>query len=119
MNIDITTHKNILVKILKDIFTNHMIAPHLGFKGGTAALLFYNLSRFSVDLDFDLLEPSKELVIFETIKTILSKYGTIKAQNKRYSLFFLLAYQDKQVGAQNIKVEINKRNFGSQFQIKQ
>ncbi len=119
MTIDITTHKNILVKILKDIFTNHMIAPHLGFKGGTAALLFYNLSRFSVDLDFDLLEPSKELVIFETIKTILSKYGTIKAQNKRYSLFFLLAYQDKQVGAQNIKVEINKRNFGSQFQIKQ
>ena len=119
MTIDITTHKNILVKILKDIFTNHMIAPHLGFKGGTAALLFYNLSRFSVDLDFDLLGPSKELVIFETIKTILSKYGTIKAQNKRYSLFFLLAYQDKQAGAQNIKVEINKRNFGSQFQIKQ
>lgn len=119
MTIDIATHKNILIKILKDIFTNHLIAPHLGFKGGTAALLFYNLSRFSVDLDFDLLEPSKELEIFETVKTILEKYGTIKAQNKRYSLFFLLNYQDKQTGAQNIKVEINKRNFGSQYQVKQ
>lgn len=119
MTIDIATHKNILIKILKDIFTNHIIAPHLGFKGGTAALLFYNLSRFSVDLDFDLLESSKELEIFEAVKTILEKYGTIKAQNKRYSLFFLLNYQDKQTGAQNIKVEINKRNFGSQYQVKQ
>lgn len=119
MTIDIATHKNILIKILKDIFTNHIIAPYLGFKGGTAALLFYNLSRFSVDLDFDLLESSKELEIFEAVKTILEKYGTIKAQNKRYSLFFLLNYQDKQTGAQNIKVEINKRNFGSQYQVKQ
>jgi predicted nucleotidyltransferase component of viral defense system len=119
MTIDIATHKNILVKVLKDIFTNHIIAPHLGFKGGTAALLFYDLNRFSVDLDFDLLEPSKEIEIFEIVKNILDKYGTVKAQNKRYSLFFLLVYQDKQAGAQNIKVEINKRNFGSKFQVKQ
>ncbi len=119
MTIDIATHRNILIKILKDIFTNHIIAPNLGFKGETAALLFYNLSRFSVDLDFDLLEPRKELEIFEIVKKILEKYGTIKAQNKRYSLFFLLVYQDKTAGAQNIKVEINKRNFGSQFQVKQ
>ena len=50
---------------------------------------------------------------------LLQQFGTVKAQEKRYSLFFLLTYQDKQVGAQNIKVEINKRAFGSQFQIKQ
>ena len=51
MILEISTHKNILLQILKDIFTNSAIGPILGFKGGTAAYLFYDLNRFSVDLD--------------------------------------------------------------------
>lgn len=116
--LDITVHKNILVHILKDIFTDSHIAPYLGFKGGTAVLLFYNLTRFSVDLDFDLLDETKEEVVFNTVQAILEKYGVVKIQNKRYSLFFLLSYNDKLQGAQNIKVDINKRNFGSTYEIK-
>ena len=118
MTLDITIHKNILVNILKDIFTDPHIAPYLGFKGGTAALLFYNLSRFSVDLDFDLLDKEKEDYIFDAINTILKRYGNVKAQKKRFSLFFLLSYKDKLDGAQNIKVEINKRTFGSEYEVK-
>jgi predicted nucleotidyltransferase component of viral defense system len=118
MTLDIAIHKNILVHILKDIFTDSQIAPYLGFKGGTAAMLFYNLSRFSVDLDFDLLDATKEDIIFEKVEAILKNYGTIKPQQKRYSIFFLLVYKDKLHGAQNIKVEINKRNFGSKYEVK-
>ena len=118
MTINITTHKNILVKILKDIFTNSIIAQSLGFKGGTAVLLFYNLSRFSVDLDFDLLNEEKEELVFTTINNILKPYGHVKVHNKRYSLFYLLSYQDKLDGAQNIKIEINKRVFGSKYEVK-
>ena len=36
-------HKNILLQILKDIYTDVTVGPILGFKGGTAAYLFYNL----------------------------------------------------------------------------
>ncbi len=118
MTLDSTIHKNILVNILKDIFTDPAIAPFLGFKGGTAVLLFYNLPRLSVDLDFDLLNLLKEEVIFEHVKTILENYGMVKAQRKRYTLFFLLSYKDKLHNAQNIKVEINKRDFGSRYEIK-
>lgn len=118
MALDITIHKNILVNILKDIFTDSQIAPHLGFKGGTAALLFYNLSRFSVDLDFDLLDKQKEDYIFDAVGAILKRYGNVKAQKKRFSLFYLLSYKDKLEGAQNIKVEINKRTFGSNYEVK-
>ena len=50
MKLDISTHKTILFQILKDIYSNTRIAPFLGFKGGTAALLFYGLDRFSVDM---------------------------------------------------------------------
>ena len=43
MTLNTTTHKNILIKILKDIYTDSTIGPILGFKGGTAVYLFYNL----------------------------------------------------------------------------
>jgi predicted nucleotidyltransferase component of viral defense system len=118
MTLDIATHRHVLVRILKDIFTNSQIGPFLGFKGGTAALLFYNLSRFSVDLDFDLLDVAKEDAIFERIQELLKEYGHVKVQKKRYSLFFLLVYDQKLYGAQNIKVEINKRFFGSRYETK-
>ncbi|MDD4358771.1 MAG: nucleotidyl transferase AbiEii/AbiGii toxin family protein [Candidatus Pacebacteria bacterium] len=72
--LNIEKHRNILIKILKNIYTDNSVGPILGFKGGTAALLFYNLNRFSVDLDFDLLDPEKEDFVFEKISKIISKY---------------------------------------------
>lgn len=116
MMLDTVTHKNILIRILKDIYTDTTIGPLLGFKGGTAAYLFYGLNRFSVDLDFDLLDASKKHLVFEQLKKILEEHGTIKdAYEKTHTLFLMISYQDK---SQNIKVEVNLRNFGSQYEIK-
>jgi predicted nucleotidyltransferase component of viral defense system len=112
-------HKSILIKILKDIYSHPAIGSILGFKGGTAASLFYNLDRFSVDLDFDLLDAAKEALVFEEMKSILSKYGRLKtADKKRFSLIYILAYDEKDPGAQNVKVEVNRRIFGSKYAIK-
>lgn len=119
MTLETSTHKNLLIHILKDIYADAGIGPFLGFKGGTAAFLFYELTRFSVDLDFDLLDPTKGDAIFEEIKKILVEYGEVKdARKKRYSYFFLLSYTSKTQGAYNIKVEINCRNFGSKYEVK-
>jgi predicted nucleotidyltransferase component of viral defense system len=108
-------HKNIMVNILKDIYTDTTISPLLGFKGDTAAYIFYNLDRFSTDLDFDLLDASKEEDVFTRITEIIKNYGQIKdARKKRFSLFFLLSYDEK---SHNIKVEINRRTFGSCYRI--
>jgi len=68
MVLNIAIHRNILIKILKDIYTDTSLGPLLGFKGGTAAHLFYGLNRFSVDLDFDLLDETKEQELFEKEK---------------------------------------------------
>ena len=112
-------HKTILIRILKDIYSHADIGALLGFKGGTAASLFHGLDRFSVDLDFDLLGADKEDSVFEAVKGILEKYGRVKtADRKRYSLIFVLSYEDKEIDAQNVKVEINKRNFGSKYEVK-
>lgn len=116
MRVNIATHKNILIKILKDIYTDSSLGPLLGFKGGTAAYLFYSLNRFSVDLDFDLLNETKEQEVFEKVEKIVSEYGTVKEKiNKKYTLFILLSYLEE---AQNIKIEINKRCFGSQYEVR-
>lgn len=114
--LDIKIHKTILLQILKDIYTDISISSTLGFKGGTACYLFYDLSRFSVDLDFDLLDQKKEKVVFERIEEILKKYGKLKEKrNKRSTLFFILSYKEE---GQNIKIEVSKRIFGSSYEIK-
>ena len=116
MTLDINIHKNILLKILKDIYTDSSLGPVLGFKGGTSVYLFYELNRFSTDLDFDLLDKSKEQEVFNKIESIVKKYGVIKEKtNKRNTLFFLLSYFEDD---QNIKIEINKRDFGSKYEVK-
>lgn len=116
MTLDISVHKTILFQILKEIYSDTTIAPFLGFKGGTAALMYYGLDRFSVDLDFDLLDNAKEDYVFEQIIEIAKNYGTLKdSYKKRHNLFCLLSYEDK---AHNIKIEINRQQFGSKYEIK-
>lgn len=116
MKLDITTHKTILFQLLKDIYSDTSISPFLGFKGGTAALMFHGLDRFSVDLDFDLLDESQEKVIFDRVIEIAQKYGAIKeAHRKRFSLFIRLSYEDR---ARSVKIEINRRQYGSRYEIR-
>ena len=116
MTLDYSKHKNILLQILKDIYSDASIAPHLGFKGGTAALLFYDLSRDSVDLDFDLLDESKEQIVFDKIQKIVATYGKIAdSRIKRFNLINIISYDTK---SQNIKVEVNRRDFGSEYDLK-
>jgi predicted nucleotidyltransferase component of viral defense system len=40
------------------------------FKGGAAAMMYHGLDRFSVDLDFDLLDDSNEKEVFEKVVEI-------------------------------------------------
>lgn len=116
MTINISTHKTILFQILKDIYSNGKISPFLGFKGGTATLMFYGLDRFSVDIDLDLLDENKEDLVFEEVIEIVRKYGILKeSYKKRFNLFCLLSYEDN---SHNIKVEINRRNYDSKYEIK-
>ncbi len=116
MKFDYSKHKNILLQILKDIYTDTSISPYLGFKGGTAAMMFYDLPRYSVDLDLDLLDESKETEVFEKINLIVEQYGKITdSHKKRFNLTNIIAYDSK---SQNIKVEVNLRQFGSRYEMK-
>jgi len=103
-------HQLIMGQVLKDIYTDVTIASLLGFKGGTCAYFFYDLPRFSVDLDLDLLSPDEKYQeeIFEKVSKILERYGTVKDKHiKRFTIFALLSYGEADL---NIKIEINTRH---------
>jgi len=113
---DKNKHKTILVKILKNIYSDKDLRNVLGFKGGTALFLFYALPRISVDLDFNLLNKEKKSLVFEKLKKILSYFGEIlEAKEKRYTLFFLISYGK---GERKIKVEISKRKIPTDYEVK-
>src|SRR3989339_1148528 len=116
MTLDYPKHKNILLQILKDIFSDTSLSPYLGFKGGTAALMFYGMNRNSVDIDLDLLDETKEQEVFEKIQKIAIGYGKIvDSRIKRFNLVTVISYDLK---SQNIKIEVNRRNFGSKYELK-
>ena len=114
--IDLNRHKFILVQILKDIYTDIELANYLGFKGGTALMFFYDLPRFSVDLDFNLLDVKKEDIVYRKVRKILLKYGTIFDEAKKfYGPIIVLDYGFKE---RKLKVEISTRFFDNRYEIK-
>jgi predicted nucleotidyltransferase component of viral defense system len=116
MPLNIANHKTVLFQILKEVYSDSRIAPFVGFKGGTAAVMFYGLDRFSVDLDFDLLDDDRRQEVSDRIIKIVSAHGTLKASYiKRFSLFCLVSYEER---GRNIKVEVNRRQFGSRYELK-
>ncbi len=114
--LDINRHKFFLVSVLKDIYSDIELATSLGFKGGTAQILFYDLPRLSVDLDFNLLSQDKSTVVFKKIKSILLKYSTIRDEAEKY--FGLLLVLDYGAFERNLKVEISNREFPDSYEIK-
>jgi predicted nucleotidyltransferase component of viral defense system len=111
--LDIKEHKTNLTNILIDIYKDTLLGSVLGFKGGTAASLFYNLPRFSVDLDFDLVadykKGSKEMKDFvNNMSNLLSKKYSIKDQSIKYNTLFWLVSYGK--GLANIKIEVSTRD---------
>lgn len=114
--VEINKHKFFLIQILKDIYSDIELANCLGFKGGTALMFFYDLPRFSVDLDFSLIDPDKEKVVFEKVRKILLKYGSVFDEAmKFYGPIIVLNYG---VGERKLKVEISNRQYNNSYEIK-
>lgn len=114
--LDINKHKFFMVSLLKEIYADNLLATALGFKGGTAHMLFYGLPRFSVDLDFNLLSPEKSNTVFKKIRDIVLKYGKIRDEaEKHFGLLLVLDYGQQE---RNLKIEISNREFPDRYEIK-
>ena len=113
---DINRHRFLMVQILKDIYSDLVLANSLGFKGGTALMFFYGLPRFSVDLDFNLTDKEREAEVFKKVKEIVLKQGEIFDEAiKIYGPVVVLSYGQ---GERKLKVEISNRDFNDRYEIK-
>ena len=107
--LDKVKHEIILRNILRDIYQDNELSTKLAFKGGTCLYFFYDLPRFSVDLDFnqlDSFEPNKITQIAKSYLEIEEFYPRTK------TLFWLGSYEK---GKQKVKIEIGKRDYPDQY----
>lgn len=114
--IDINKHRFYMVQILKDIYSDIELSNWLGFKGGSALMFFYDLPRLSVDLDFNLLEPNREEEVYQKVRSILLKYGTIADEAMKF--FGPIIVLDYGYSERKLKLEISNRKFNDHYQIK-
>ena len=66
-----------MMQVLLAIFRHPQLSALLAFKGGTSLMMFHNLTRFSTDVDFSLLDASKTEDVYnlciEEIEMFLKK----------------------------------------------
>ena len=113
---DKNKHKHYRAQILSLIYKDKELNAVLGFKGGTSLLFFHGLNRFSTDLDFNLLIPDKLDTVYDKVKAILTRFGTIHDEAKKfYGPVMVLNYEN---GERMLKIEISTREYPNHYEMR-
>ena len=105
-----------MMQVLLAIFRHPQLSTLLAFKGGTSLMMFHNLTRFSTDLDFNLLDASKTEYVYNELHNILLKFGTIDDEAmKFYGPLLVLNYGK---GDRMLKVEVSNREYPNHYEIR-
>jgi predicted nucleotidyltransferase component of viral defense system len=105
-----------MAQVLSLIFKDKDLCNVVGFKGGTALMFFHNLPRFSTDLDFNLLDVSKQDMVYNKVRQILLRFGTIDDEAKKLNGPILVLNYGK--GERMLKVEISNRQYDNHYETK-
>jgi predicted nucleotidyltransferase component of viral defense system len=113
--LETTIHEINMKRLLLDFFSDSILKKQLAFKGGTCLYFFYNLDRFSTDLDFNLIGDTLD---FKKIENILAKYPNFKIIDKMIKTnrwFWSVSCGKESV---NIKIEVSKRLYPDDYEVK-
>ncbi|EGN57422.1 hypothetical protein PRBRB14_22170 [Hallella multisaccharivorax DSM 17128] len=103
-----------MAQILSLIFKDKDLCNVMAFKGGTSLMFFHQLNRFSTDLDFNLLVPEKLDLVYDKVRAILTRFGTIDDEAKKlYGPVLVLDYGK---GERMLKVEISIRPYPNHYE---
>ncbi len=104
-------HKAWLMRVLTEIVDDQFLAEQLRFKGGTCASMLGYLDRFSVDLDFDILDETQTDLIRQKMKKIFTNLNLeIKDESKRV-VEFLLRYPAPINDRNSLRVDMVGKNY--------
>lgn len=113
---DLNKHRYYLMQVLLAIFRYPELSKQLAFKGGTSLMLFHGLTRFSTDLDFNLLDASKSEYVYHELHKLLLRFGTIDDEaNKFYGPILVLNYGK---GERMLKVEVSNREYPDHYEVR-
>lgn len=113
---NIEAHHIRLSAILQAISKDPILSSSLVFKGGTALMMFHNLPRFSVDLDFTLTDKSVEKAVYNRLFSIAIEYGRIVDDNLGFfGSKIVISYGDNREW--NLKIEVSNRDFGEEYEV--
>lgn len=108
-------HKSYLHRLLIEIVDYPILAHNLAFKGGTCAAMLGFLDRFSVDLDFDVLNGADDSKLREAFHSVFDHEGFTLTLEFEKTLFFQLRYPSSpgkrstlKVSARNLLVKANQ-----------
>ena len=112
---DKNKHKLYMAQILSLIFKDKELCHAMAFKGGTSLMFFHGLNRFSTDLDFNLLVPERLDMVYDKVKAVLTRFGTIDDEAKKlYGPVLVLNYGR---GERMLKVEISTRHYPDHYEM--
>lgn len=113
---DKNKHKLYMAQILGLIFKDKDLCNVMAFKGGTSLMFFHNLNRFSTDLDFNLLNSDKLDLVYDKVRAILTRFGTIDDEAKKiYGPVLVLNYGK---GERMLKLEISIRQYPNHYEMR-
>ena len=113
---DKNKHRLYMAQILSLIFKDKDLCPIMAFKGGTSLMFFHSLNRFSTDLDFNLLDADKIDMVYDKVRAILTRFGTIDDEVKKYYGPVLVLNYGK--GERMLKVEISTRQYPNHYEMR-
>jgi predicted nucleotidyltransferase component of viral defense system len=99
-------HRMHLYRLLSEIADNHIISQNIYFKGGTCASMLGYLDRFSIDLDFDIKNKGKSLLIDRELRKIFNQLDLELKQKSKNELFYVVKYQSAEKSRNSIKISI-------------
>ncbi len=85
-------HKFQLQRLLTAVVDDQYVSQRVCFKGGTCAEMSGFLDRFSIDLDFDIVDTIDDKLFRSRIDKIVTKLGLIDDNQNTKSLFFNFKY---------------------------
>lgn len=104
-------HKAWLLRLLSEMVDDTLLKQFLRFKGGTCASMLGFLDRFSVDLDFDILDETKTDQIKSNLKKIFTGLDLeIKNQSPKV-LEFVLKYPAPENERNSLRLNIIGKNY--------
>ena len=102
-------HKSQLNRLLIEIIDQPALSQNLAFKGGTCAAMLGYLDRFSVDLDFDVLENADETALRQEFHQIFVHLGLTVAEELDNAVMFRLRYPSEPGKRSIMKVSANSQ----------